>query len=59
MIAQSNVNYRKGTDPVYDRVGYEQKDGYRIVIFNGKYGIQIRISMKQSLLNMIKSRSME
>ena len=38
MIAQSNVHYRKGTDQVYDRVGYET-NGYRIVVFNGKYGI--------------------
>lgn len=39
MIAQNNVQYRKGTGQVYDRVGCEEKDGYRIVVLNGKYGI--------------------
>ena len=39
MIAQNNVQYRKGTDQAYDRVGYKNNDGYRIVVFNGKYGI--------------------
>ena len=40
VAAQNNtVLYRKGTNQPYERVGYEQKDGYRVVVFNGKYGI--------------------
>ena len=44
MIAQNNVQYRKGTGQVYDRVGCEEKDGYRIVVLNGKYGIADKVN---------------
>ena len=33
------IRYRKGTTQPYDRVGHEQKDGYRVVVYQGKYGI--------------------